>query len=230
MDDLVVLRWMKTAISLPDETFARVEQAAKRLGVSRSEFVARAAERWLDDLEEDQTTEAINQALGDAAQDTAFISAGTATPGAGHQRRPVQPLIAADGHHRGPDPHQPTGRLAGQCGRARRPGVARGRLGHQRHPARRSRVGALSAERRHWPPLPGPLRSTLSGSARTSTPSSIKIPHRVPEPGGWDRGLLDTSVLIALERITPDALPGELAIASITLANCPPVRPLAATM
>jgi metal-responsive CopG/Arc/MetJ family transcriptional regulator len=66
---------MKTAISLPDETFARVEQAAKRLGVSRSEFFARAAERWLDDLDGDQITEAINQALGDAAQDTAFISA-----------------------------------------------------------------------------------------------------------------------------------------------------------
>jgi predicted nucleic acid-binding protein len=41
----------------------------------------------------------------------------------------------------------------------------------------------------------------------------------VPESGGRDRGLLDTSVLIALERITPDALPGELAIASITLAE-----------
>lgn len=66
---------MKTAISLPDETFARVEQAAKRLGVSRSEFFARAAERWLDDLDDHQITDAINQALGDTAQDTAFVSA-----------------------------------------------------------------------------------------------------------------------------------------------------------
>lgn len=64
---------MKTAISLPDATFARVEQAAKRLGVSRSEFFARAAERWLDDLEDDQITEAINQALGDGAQETDFV-------------------------------------------------------------------------------------------------------------------------------------------------------------
>jgi predicted DNA-binding protein len=73
--DLVILWWMKTAISLPDETFARVEQAAKRLGVSRSEFFARAAERWLNDLEGDQLTEAINQALDDAAQETTFVSA-----------------------------------------------------------------------------------------------------------------------------------------------------------
>jgi len=66
---------MKTAISMSDETFARVEQAAKRLGVSRSEFFARAAERWLDDLDDEQTTEAINRALAGLAQDNAFVDA-----------------------------------------------------------------------------------------------------------------------------------------------------------
>ena len=66
---------MKTAISLPDATFARVEDAAKRLGVSRSEFFARAAERWLDDLDDDQTTDAINRALAGIGQDTAFVDA-----------------------------------------------------------------------------------------------------------------------------------------------------------
>jgi predicted DNA-binding protein len=66
---------MKTAISLPDETFERIEAAAKRLGVSRSEFFARAAERWLNDLEDNQTTEAINQAIGDLPGDTAFSEA-----------------------------------------------------------------------------------------------------------------------------------------------------------
>ena len=63
---------MKTAISLPDETFERVEAAAKRLGVSRSEFFARAAERWLNDLDDNQTTEAINQAIAGLPGDTAF--------------------------------------------------------------------------------------------------------------------------------------------------------------
>ncbi len=66
---------MKTAISLPDETFARVEEAAKRLGVSRSEFFARAAERWLDDLDDDKTTDAINRALAGVPQDKAFVDA-----------------------------------------------------------------------------------------------------------------------------------------------------------
>jgi predicted DNA-binding protein len=66
---------MKTAISLPNETFERVEAAAKRLGVSRSEFFARAAERWLDDLDDRQTTEAINQAIADLPGDTDFTEA-----------------------------------------------------------------------------------------------------------------------------------------------------------
>lgn len=63
---------MKTAISIPDATFARVEASAARLGVSRSEFFARAAERWLDDLEGADTTAAIDAALA-GKQDTAFV-------------------------------------------------------------------------------------------------------------------------------------------------------------
>lgn len=62
---------MKTAISVPDEPFARVEATASRLGVSRSEFFSRAAERWIDDLGGAETTAAIDAAIGDE-QDTAF--------------------------------------------------------------------------------------------------------------------------------------------------------------
>lgn len=69
---------MKTAISLPDETFERVETAAKRLGVSRSEFFARAAERWLEDLDDGQTTDAINRAITAAPIDTTFTVAAAA--------------------------------------------------------------------------------------------------------------------------------------------------------
>jgi metal-responsive CopG/Arc/MetJ family transcriptional regulator len=64
---------MKTAISIPDATFARVEASAARLGVSRSEFFARAAERWIADLEDTQTTAAIDAVLGDDEQDIAFV-------------------------------------------------------------------------------------------------------------------------------------------------------------
>ncbi len=69
---------MKTAISVPDETFRRVEDAARRLGVSRSEFFARAAERWLDDLDEDHVTDAINAAVAGEAPDHAFTDAAAA--------------------------------------------------------------------------------------------------------------------------------------------------------
>ena len=69
---------MKTAISLPDDTFRRVEDAAKRLGVSRSEFFARAAERWLVALEDDGTTDAINSALDGLETDHAFTDAAAA--------------------------------------------------------------------------------------------------------------------------------------------------------
>jgi metal-responsive CopG/Arc/MetJ family transcriptional regulator len=69
---------MKTAISLPDDTFRRVEGAAKRLGMSRSEFFARAAESWLDALEQDGTTDAINRAIAGLPADHEFTDAAAA--------------------------------------------------------------------------------------------------------------------------------------------------------
>jgi metal-responsive CopG/Arc/MetJ family transcriptional regulator len=69
---------MKTAISLPDDTFHRVERAAQQLGVSRSEFFARAAESWLAALEDQDTTEAINRALHDVRADHEFTDTAAA--------------------------------------------------------------------------------------------------------------------------------------------------------
>jgi metal-responsive CopG/Arc/MetJ family transcriptional regulator len=77
---------MKTAISLPDDTFRRVEDAAKRMGVSRSEFFARAAERWLDVLRQDDMTDAINRAISESQSDHEFVDA-AATALADHDRR-----------------------------------------------------------------------------------------------------------------------------------------------
>jgi antitoxin MazE6 len=76
---------VKTAISVPDETFRRVEQAAKRLGVSRSEFYARAAQSWLDALEDEGTTEAINLAVDGLPPDSAFTDAAATAIAAGDQ-------------------------------------------------------------------------------------------------------------------------------------------------
>lgn len=69
---------MKTAISLPDDTFRRVECAARRMGLSRSQFFARAAERWLDILQEAETTAAINRAISGPQTDHEFVDAAAA--------------------------------------------------------------------------------------------------------------------------------------------------------
>jgi len=69
---------VKTAISLPDDTFRRADAAAHRLGISRSEFFARAAERWLDSLDDDGTTDAINRAIASDSAEHDFTDAAAA--------------------------------------------------------------------------------------------------------------------------------------------------------
>ncbi len=54
---------MKTAISLPDDTFERASRRAKDLGLSRSEFFARAANRYLEELDVESVTKQIDAAL-----------------------------------------------------------------------------------------------------------------------------------------------------------------------
>lgn len=54
---------MKTAISVPDDTFDRVSRRAKALGMSRSEFFALAANSYLDALDAHSVTDQIDAAL-----------------------------------------------------------------------------------------------------------------------------------------------------------------------
>lgn len=54
---------MKTAISVPDETFDRVTRRAVALGMSRSEFFARAAQRYLDELDAGSLANQIDSVL-----------------------------------------------------------------------------------------------------------------------------------------------------------------------
>lgn len=54
---------MKTAISVPNETFDAVEPAAARLGISRSQFYSRAAQRWVDELDDNGLTAEIDASL-----------------------------------------------------------------------------------------------------------------------------------------------------------------------
>jgi hypothetical protein len=56
-------RAVKTAISIPDETFTRAERHAAVLGVSRSEFFTRAARRYMEQLEAETLTARIDVAM-----------------------------------------------------------------------------------------------------------------------------------------------------------------------
>jgi metal-responsive CopG/Arc/MetJ family transcriptional regulator len=69
---------VKTAISIPDETFERVERRSASLGVSRSEFFARAAQRYLDQLDEESLTAGIDAALSIIEPDDSAAQAATA--------------------------------------------------------------------------------------------------------------------------------------------------------
>ena len=62
--------YMKTAISLPDDTYEEATRQAAELGISRSEFFARAARRYLQELAERSLTDQINKALQAAADDS----------------------------------------------------------------------------------------------------------------------------------------------------------------
>jgi metal-responsive CopG/Arc/MetJ family transcriptional regulator len=61
---------MKTAISLPDDTYEQATRQAEALGISRSEFFARAARSYLDQLASRSLTQQINEALRTAADDS----------------------------------------------------------------------------------------------------------------------------------------------------------------
>jgi metal-responsive CopG/Arc/MetJ family transcriptional regulator len=66
---------VKTAISLPDATFEQATKKARELGISRSEFFARAAEVYLDELAEHSLTSQIDEALDTAGTDESSSAA-----------------------------------------------------------------------------------------------------------------------------------------------------------
>jgi metal-responsive CopG/Arc/MetJ family transcriptional regulator len=66
---------MKTAISVPDDTFEQATRQAAELGISRSEFFARAARRYLDELASRSLTQQVNDALKAAGSDDSAAAA-----------------------------------------------------------------------------------------------------------------------------------------------------------
>lgn len=79
---------MKTAISVPDETFEQATRQAAELGISRSEFFSRAARRYLDELAARSLTEQVNdvlQVVGDDDSAADAVRAGHARLAAGEE-------------------------------------------------------------------------------------------------------------------------------------------------
>jgi len=56
---------VKTAISLPDELFAKAESTARRLGLARSQLFARAVEEFIREHDPQMVTDAIDNVIGD---------------------------------------------------------------------------------------------------------------------------------------------------------------------
>lgn len=69
---------MKTAISVPDDTFEQATRQAAELGISRSEFFAQAARRYLDELASRSLTQQVNDALKAAGTDDSAAAAAEA--------------------------------------------------------------------------------------------------------------------------------------------------------
>lgn len=59
---------MKTAVSIPDELHARVDETARRLGKSRSQVYREALAEYLLRRETDSVTEAMDVALDELGQ------------------------------------------------------------------------------------------------------------------------------------------------------------------
>ena len=71
----VILWPLKTAISVPDDIYEGATRVAAALGMSRSEFFSRAAERYLRQIEAESLTREIDAALARAGDDESWSAA-----------------------------------------------------------------------------------------------------------------------------------------------------------
>lgn len=59
---------MKTAISIPDDTFHEADQLAQELGISRSELYVRALKELLKKQREESITQALNRVYAETSE------------------------------------------------------------------------------------------------------------------------------------------------------------------
>ena len=64
---------MKTAISIPDEIFARAEHLARKLGKTRSQLYVEAITVYLAERDSEELTERINVAIDELGPDATRI-------------------------------------------------------------------------------------------------------------------------------------------------------------
>ena len=67
-------RSMKTAISIPDDIFAKAEELARRLSKSRSELYSRAVREYVARHSADQVTEKLDLLVAEGRVDSSFAT------------------------------------------------------------------------------------------------------------------------------------------------------------
>lgn len=65
----VILRLMKTAISIPDEVFEAADRAARKLGVSRSELYSKAVREYIERHRTDDVTAKLDEVYAGSRSD-----------------------------------------------------------------------------------------------------------------------------------------------------------------
>jgi metal-responsive CopG/Arc/MetJ family transcriptional regulator len=69
------MKALKTAISVPEEIFAEVEETAKRLGMNRSQLFTIAVTEFLVRHREDKVTERLNEVYSDESAEIDHVLA-----------------------------------------------------------------------------------------------------------------------------------------------------------
>jgi len=72
----VILLYMKTAISIPDNLFIDAEITAKQLGLARSQLYVRAIKEFIEHHNKDRITEKLNMIYSNAAAENELPNAG----------------------------------------------------------------------------------------------------------------------------------------------------------
>lgn len=67
-------RYVKTAISVPDDVLERATRRAKELHMSRSELFTRATDKFLNDLETESVTSRINAVIAATPNDASEVA------------------------------------------------------------------------------------------------------------------------------------------------------------